>query len=181
MEIGTTMQGLCLVNIFILVPQMLSFSSALFFLCWTTMGWLILGLSSYIVGETWKCNTKKRCVLTSLVLYLFLQVSLTVTHSSLWSTLKQGRIYQVQKFFFFWYSASIGSYCSGEVCTNLYMCSSQEQAMYCFLTWLCFVQVIKAQHSHQGRGGATIQVVYFNSSFICRSNWRLMLHYHNHE
>jgi len=38
------------------------------------------------------------------------------------------------------------------------MCSSQEQAMYCFLTWLCFVQVIKAQHSHQGRGGATIQV-----------------------
>ncbi|XP_039831671.1 elongation factor P-like isoform X1 [Panicum virgatum] len=62
--------------------------------------------------ETWKCNTKKRCVLTSLVLYLFLQVSLTVTHSSLWSTLKQGRIYQV----------------------------------------------IKAQHSHQGRGGATIQV-----------------------
>ena len=61
--------------------------------------------------------------------------------------------------FFFWYSASIGSYCSGEVCTNLYMCSSQEQAMYCFLTWLCFVQVIKAQHSHQGRGGATIQVV----------------------
>lgn len=88
MEIGTTMQGLCLVNIFILVPQMLSFSSALFFLCWTTMGWLILGLSSYIVGETWKCNTKKRCVLTSLMIYVFLQVLLTVTHSSLWPTLK---------------------------------------------------------------------------------------------
>ncbi|CAD6207159.1 unnamed protein product [Miscanthus lutarioriparius] len=40
------------------------------------------------VRETWKCNTKKRCELTSLVFYFFFQVSLTVTYSSLWPTLK---------------------------------------------------------------------------------------------
>jgi len=49
---------------------------------------LTLGLSSYIVDETWKCNTKKRCELTSLVFSFFFQVSLTVTYSSLWPTLK---------------------------------------------------------------------------------------------
>lgn len=95
---------LCHVILLILLLQMLFLSSALRSLCWSTMHWLTMGLSSlssYIVGETWKCNTKKRCVVTSLVFYLFLQVSLTVTYTSVWSTLKfKGAFIRYRSFFF---------------------------------------------------------------------------------
>ena len=88
------MNILCLINIFILVPPNASFQFCTIFSLLKHYALinsgtvLTLGLSSYIVGETWKCNTKKRCVLTSLMIYVFLQVLLTVTHSSLWPTLK---------------------------------------------------------------------------------------------
>ena len=121
---------------------------------------LTLGLSSYIVGETWKCNTKKRCELTSLVFYFFFQVSLTVTYSSLWLTLK----FKVA-FIRYRISSCIMYPLVVTVCWS-YLCSLQEQALYGFLTCLSSVQVIKAQHSHQGRGGATIQVIHFICSIV---------------
>jgi hypothetical protein len=139
----------------VLCPPNAFFSSSLF---WSILRWLTLGLSSYIVGETWKCYTKKRCELTSLVFYFFFQVSWTITHLSLWPTLKF-------KVAFIRYGSSSCIMHSLVVTVLvkfvLIPVFITRKALYGLLTCLCSVQVIKAQHSHQGRGGATIQVIHF--------------------